>query len=251
MTALLAAEQAGLPGRLEPTSLRMEAPQLVCLVGPNGSGKTSLLHALARIGGPSGEVRIDGRRPDDLGPAGRRRLLSYLPASRGVAWPLAAQDLVRLGADEEQTLEAMAALDLAAFARRRIDRLSTGERSRVLIARALAPKPRLLLLDEPVANLDPLWQLRLMELLRRAVAGGQGAVVAMHDLDLAARFADRLVLMESGTIVADGEPGAVLGSQRLQEVFGIRREGGFWQPLASLPRSGGEGDHAEHGGGVT
>jgi iron complex transport system ATP-binding protein len=235
MTALLLAGKVGLPGRLEPADFRMESPGLVCLVGPNGSGKTSLLHALARIGGPSGEVRIDGLRPEDLAPAERRRLLSYLPASRDVAWPLAAEDVVRLGADEAEALEAMAALDLAAFARRRVDRLSTGERSRVLIARALAPRPRLLLLDEPVANLDPLWQLRLMELLRVAVTRGQGVVVAMHDLDLAARYADRLVLMDGGAIVADGEPRAMLGSERLQQVFGISREDGHWRPLAVSP----------------
>jgi iron complex transport system ATP-binding protein len=251
MTALLLAEKVGIAGRLDPADFRIEAAELVCLVGPNGSGKTSLLHALARIGNPSGEVRVDGRRPEDLGPARRRRLLSYLPASRDIAWPLAAEDVVRLGADEPEAAEAMAALDLGPFARRRVDRLSTGERSRVLIARALAPRPRLLLLDEPVANLDPLWQLRLMERLRLAVASGQGAVVAMHDLDLAARFADRLVLMDKGRVVADGEPEAVLGSERLEEAFGIRRVEGQWRPLASLPRSGGEGDHAKHGGGVT
>jgi iron complex transport system ATP-binding protein len=232
MTALLVAETVGLAGRLEPGDFRMEAPELVCLVGPNGSGKTSLLHALARIGGPSGEVRIDGRRPEDLAPAERRHLLSYLPASRDIAWPLAAADVVRLGSDESEALQAMAALDLAPLAGRRVDRLSTGERSRVLIARALAPKPRLLLLDEPVANLDPLWQLRLMERLRLAVKGGQGAVVAMHDLDLAARYADRLVLMEGRAIVADGEPGAVLDSARLGEVFGIKRTDGMWVPRA-------------------
>jgi iron complex transport system ATP-binding protein len=249
MTALLTAEKAGLAGRLEPADFRMESPQLVCLVGPNGSGKTSLLHALARIGGPSGEVRIDGRRPDDLAPAERRRLLSYLPASRDVAWPLAAEDVVRLGSDDSESAQAMAALDLAPFARRRVDRLSTGERSRVLIARALAPRPRLLLLDEPVANLDPLWQLRLMEILRLAVADRQGAVVAMHDLDLAARYADRLVLMEKGVIVGDGEPRAILGSARLEEVFGIRRVEGIWRPLSS-PSPDREGDHPKGGGGV-
>jgi iron complex transport system ATP-binding protein len=235
MTALLEAVGVALAGRLHATDLRIEAPELVCLVGPNGSGKTSLLHALARVGGPSGEVGIDGVRPEEAAPARRRRLLSYLPASRDVAWPLAARDLVRLGADEAEADEAMAALELTKWAGRRVDRLSTGERSRVLIARALAPKPRLLLLDEPVANLDPLWQLRLMERLRAAVAGGQGAVVAMHDLDLAARYADRLVLMDEGRIVAEGEPQALLGSGQLSEVFGIERAEGAWQPRSIEP----------------
>jgi iron complex transport system ATP-binding protein len=249
MTFLLEAAGVALPGRLLPTGFRIAAPELVCLVGPNGSGKTSLLHALARIGDPAGEVRIDGQRPEDLAPAPRRRLLSYLPASRDIAWPLAARDLVRLGAGDGEADEAMAALELTGWAGRRVDRLSTGERSRVLIARALAPKPRLLLLDEPVANLDPLWQLRLMERLRAAVAGGQGAVVAMHDLDLAARFADRIVLMERGAVVAEGEPRTMLGSTRLIEVFGIERVDGLWRPLAS-PSLDGEGDHPKGGGGV-
>lgn len=231
MTKLLQAEAVALAGRLSPADFAMEAPELVCLVGPNGSGKTSLLHALARIGGPAGEVRIDGLRPEDLAPARRRRLLSYLPASRDIAWPLTARDLVRLGAGAGEADEAMAGLDLTRWAARRVDRLSTGERSRVLIARALAARPRLLLLDEPVANLDPLWQLRLMERLREAVAAGQGAVVAMHDLDLAGRFADRLVLMDGGSIVAEGEPEAMLGSARLGEVFGIERVDGLWRPL--------------------
>jgi iron complex transport system ATP-binding protein len=232
MTALLEAAGLALAGRLAPTDFRISDAELVCLVGPNGSGKTSLLHALARIGGPSGEVRIDGARPEDLGPARRRRLLSYLPASRDIAWPLAARDLVLLGADEAEADEAMAELELTAWAGRRVDRLSTGERSRVLIARALAPKPRLLLLDEPVANLDPLWQLRLMERLRAAIDSGRGAIVAMHDLDLAARYADRLVLMEGGRIVAEGEPQAMLGSAELGEVFGIERSDGGWRPLS-------------------
>jgi iron complex transport system ATP-binding protein len=230
MTLLLEAKGAALAGRLAPTDFAIERPELVCLVGPNGSGKTSLLHALARIGQASGEVRIGGQRPEDLAPAARRRLLSFLPASRDIAWPLSARDLVRLGAGAAEADAAMAALDLTPWAERRVDRLSTGERSRVLIARALAPKPLLLLLDEPVANLDPLWQLRLMELLRLAVAGGQGAVVAMHDLDLAARYANRLVLMADGAIVEEGEPRAMLGSARLGEVFGIRRAGGIWLP---------------------
>ncbi|HEX9965682.1 MAG TPA: ABC transporter ATP-binding protein [Allosphingosinicella sp.] len=238
MTALLEAAGAALAGRLRPTDLRMEGPELVCLIGPNGSGKTSLLHALARVGGATGEVRIDGISPDRLGPARRRRLLSFLPASREVAWPLAARDLVRLGCGDCEADEAMADLDLAGFAERRVDRLSTGERSRVLIARALAPRPRLLLLDEPVANLDPLWQLKLMERLRDAVGRGQGAIVAMHDLDLAARWSDRLVLMEGGAVAAQGEPGAVLASSRLEQAFGIRRVDGEWRPLSSPSQMG-------------
>jgi iron complex transport system ATP-binding protein len=105
--------------------------------------------------------------------------------------------------------------------------LSTGERSRVLIARALAPRPRLLLLDEPTANLDPLWQIRLMELVREELKdGGRAALVAIHDLDAAARHADRILVMDKGRIAAEG-----LDGPHVAEIFGIERVGGRWRPV--------------------
>ncbi|HYE28141.1 MAG TPA: ABC transporter ATP-binding protein [Allosphingosinicella sp.] len=233
---MLEATGLSLPGRLFDVSLRIAAGELVGLVGPNGSGKTSLLHAIAGIGSPRGEVRVDGIDPSLLGPDERRRMLAYLPAARDAAWPISARDAIALGLPASAPPEAiepiLGALDLAGIVERRIDCLSTGERSRVLIARALVARPRLLLLDEPVANLDPLWQLRLMETLRAAVDQlGQGVVVAMHDLDLAARYADRLVLIDGGAIVAEGEPQAMLASPSLEAVFGIERVAGIWRPL--------------------
>jgi len=235
MTAPLAATGLALPGRLEPTDLLVDAPSLVCLVGPNGSGKTSLLHALAGIGAPSSTVRIGGVDCGGAAPAERRRLLAFLPASREAAWPVTVRDLVALGlpagAAAAEADWAIAALALEEFANRRIDQLSTGERSRALIARALAPKPRLLLLDEPVANLDPLWQLRLMDLLKRTVAAGQTVLIALHDLDLAARYADRLIVMNARRIVADGEPRALIEGDAIRSVFGIQMGKDGWQPV--------------------
>jgi iron complex transport system ATP-binding protein len=187
---------------------------------------------------------IDGVDPTALGPDERRRLLAYLPAAREAAWPISARDAVALGvpsgAPDEAIEAALGALDLTGLAARRIDRLSTGERSRVLIARALAPQPRLLLLDEPVANLDPLWQLRLMDHLRSLARDhGQAVLLAIHDLDLAARYADRLIVMSGGRIVADGEPGVLLGGPHIAAVFGIERHSGAWRPLSRTadPRS--------------
>jgi iron complex transport system ATP-binding protein len=233
---ILTACDLALPGRLAGASLSLASGELVCLVGPNGSGKTSLLHALAGIGHPSGTVTMDGIDPRRLGPARRPDFLTYLPATRDVHWPLLARDLIALGGGEA----GFASLELAPLLDRRIDTLSTGERSRVLIARALAPRPKLLLLDEPTANLDPLWQIRLMELVREEIGGGgraergRAALIAIHDLDAASLYADRILVMDRGRIAAEGLEGPHIG-----EIFGVERAGGAWREvrLPADPRS--------------
>ena len=242
MTALLEAERLALPKRLQPTGLRLGA-ELACLIGPNGSGKTSLLHALAGINRPGGRVRIDGVATAGLPAEARARLLAFVPASRDVAWPVRAGDLIRLGLpaahDPADLEEAVDALEIRPFLERRVDTLSTGERSRILIARAIAARPRLLLLDEPAANLDPHWQLRLMEMLVALARRGHGVIAAMHDLDLAGRYADRLLLMESGAVAADGAPREILSAPLLADIFSIVRGPEGWRPLspAERPRS--------------
>jgi iron complex transport system ATP-binding protein len=220
---MLSASGLSLPGRLSDASLEVAAGELVCLVGPNGSGKTSLLHALAGIGGVTGSVSLSGVDPRKLGPAERPRAFTYLPASRDLPWPLLARDLIALGGGGS-----VEGLELDAVLDRRVDTLSTGERGRVLIARALAPRPKLLLLDEPTANLDPLWQIRLMQLLRSELAGqDRCALVAIHDLDAAQRYADRILVMDRGRIAAEG-----LDGPHVAQIFGIGKVAGLWQPIA-------------------
>lgn len=241
---LLHASGLALADRLMPSSVDAAAGELICLIGPNGSGKTSLLHAIAGIGRPAGIVRIDGADPAAVAPEARRRLIAYLPASRDIAWPLIARDVIALGlpgnADDGAMESVIGELELGPYADRRIDRLSTGERSRVLIARALVARPKLLLLDEPVANLDPLWQLRMMDHLRLLTRRtGQAALIALHDIELARIYADRLIVMDKGAIAADGAPAAILEGLLIPAVFGIERIGGGWRPVSppADPRS--------------
>lgn len=220
---MLVARDLSLPHRLHGASLDIAAGELVCLVGPNGSGKTSLLHALAGIGGRPGDVALGGVDPRGIGPSRRTRLMTFLPAGREALWPLLARDVIALGGGDAVPPD----LELEALLDRRIDSLSTGERGRVMIARALAPRPRLLLLDEPIANLDPLWRIRVMDLIQMEVrSSDRAALVAIHDLDMAERYGDRILVMDGGRIVAEG-----LNDPQLAEVFGIVRSGNGWEPL--------------------
>lgn len=228
----LQAVGASLTGRMAPTDLTLAPGTLTALVGPNGSGKTSLLHALAGIGHAGGDVRIGGRPLSGIGPAMRPSRLGYVSASRELAWPLSVRAVVTLTAPEASPacVDAMLRdMDLTPLARRRADRLSTGERTRVLIARALLPGPPVLLLDEPFANLDPLWQLRLADRLRATAAAGTAILFSAHDLDLAAQLAERMLVIDAGACVADGTAAALEADGTIARVFGVARDTDGWR----------------------
>ena len=232
MTSLLDARGLALAGRLQPTDLQSGPGEMVALIGPNGAGKTSLLRSIAGIEADEGTVRIDGEDVSSASPARRMRLLSFLPATRSLIWPIAARDVVALGlpSPDPVRVEALIALlELEPIAHRPVNHLSTGERSRVLLARALAARPRLMLLDEPLSNLDPYWVIRTLEILRDEIGANESAaLVSVHDLNQVASF-DRVLLMDSGAIAADGGPAEMLGSAALEQAFRIARAGSGWR----------------------
>jgi iron complex transport system ATP-binding protein len=215
--------------------LLIEPGALTIVVGPNGAGKTTLLRALGGLLPPSqGGVTVGSRPLTSLSAAERARTVAYLPQSGSIAWPIPVHSVVALGRmphgersthlterGEAAVAAAIAAAGLHGFEARPATELSGGERARVLLARALATQAPILLADEPVAALDPRHQLLVLDVLRDQARGGASVVAVMHDLPLAARFADRVLLMREGRIEADGAPRDVLTPAQLANSFGI------------------------------
>jgi iron complex transport system ATP-binding protein len=215
-------------------SLTLRRGELAVMVGPNGAGKTTLMRALAGLLPADGEIRIDGQMLASLGPRERARRIAYLPQGHVFHWPMPAASIVMLGrephadrfsttsaADRAAVGRALRATGTEMFAERPVTTLSGGERARVALARALATEAAILLADEPTASLDPRHQLVVMALLRDAARNGTAVLAIMHDLLLAGRFADRVLVMDRGRLVADGPPGAALAGERLAGVFGV------------------------------
>lgn len=208
----------------------VRAGEVVGLVGPNGSGKSTLLKAAAGILPGGGSVRLNGTPLADVPPKALARQLAYLPQNPVCHWPLSVERVVELGLlpfelspqqREERIRRAMQSVDVTHFRGRCIHELSGGERARVFLARALAGDPDLLLVDEPGAGLDAYHQLQLMELIRARAEAGNGVVVVLHDLGLAARFCHRLLLMHEGRLAASGSADTVLSDRALAETHRI------------------------------
>jgi iron complex transport system ATP-binding protein len=220
---------------LNGVSLSLPSGQLVALVGPNGAGKTTLLRALAGLVPSTGSIEIGGDRLSSLSLRERARRFGYLPQGHHVHWPLPAKDVVALGRyphgatdparlwqrDEQAVLRAMRATNVVEFAERPVTELSGGERSRVALARVLAVEAPVLLADEPIASLDPRYQIDVMINLRSAADRGVLVVVVTHDLGLAARFADTVLVLSDGRLVAQGKPEQALSEQIMADVFRI------------------------------
>ena len=220
---------------LRGVELAVRPGEVVGLLGPNGAGKSTLMRALAGQVAHSGTVRIGERDAAGLSPAERARLVAYLPQARVIGWPMSVERAVGLGRlpwlgfggrpgprDMEICREAMAVMDVSGLADRRATELSGGEQARVLAARAIAQDTPVLIADEPASGLDPAHQISMMAALGSIARRGRAILVSLHDLTLAARWCDRVVLLRDGTVAADGDPAAVLDAAMLADVFGIR-----------------------------
>jgi len=214
---------------LADVELTATSGELLALVGPNGAGKTSVLRAaLGLLPIESGAVSIEGRPLAGLTARQKAEAMAYLPQDRRIAWNMPAIEIAALGlpflAGNEAralALEALSEVQAADLADRGVAEMSGGERARVLIARVLATGAKALLLDEPVAGLDPDAQFLLMDRLRARARAGQAVIVSLHDLSLAARYADRIVVMADARVAADGPPTEALSPEVLTQVFGL------------------------------
>jgi iron complex transport system ATP-binding protein len=220
---------------LNDISLSLSSGHLVALVGPNGAGKTTLLRALAGLVPCNGGIHVGGDALSSLSLRERARRFAYLAQGHIVHWPLPARDIVALGRyphgatdpsrltpkDSDAVLRAMQVADVVAFSERRVTELSGGERSRVALARVFAVEAPVILADEPTSALDPRHQIDVMKSLRKAADNGTLVIVVTHDLGLAARFADTVLVLSDGRLVSHGVPAESLSEQVMADVFRI------------------------------
>ena len=224
----------------------LQPGELIALVGPNGSGKTTLLRAIAGMQSSSGEIYSEGKNCRTLSAKLRARLISYLPQNGQIFWPMRVDEIVSLGLlsgidfnrslpprdrnfnQDDAVRFAMERCSVDHLAYRNAMSLSGGERARVLLARALVVSSRILLADEPIASLDPKYQLSMMQVLRAYADTGTAVLAVLHNISFALRFANRVILLNDGKIAGDGPGDQLLSMGLFDDVFGVR-----FEPMAS------------------
>lgn len=221
---------------LDGVSLRADRGQFVGLIGPNGAGKSTLLRTISGIlRYRRGAVSLEGADLQTLSSREIASSLALIPQIAPYTYGFTSMELVLMGRyphlgrfqiegkeDDRIARDAMRMTETEQFADRTLDTLSGGERQRVFVARALAQQPRILLMDEPTANLDVLHQLKVLDLVRRLVDDGLTAIAAVHDLNMAARYCDKLVLLSGGRVLAEGTPSEVLTPDTIASAFGVK-----------------------------
>ena len=221
---------------LDGVNLEADRGQLVGLIGPNGAGKTTLLRTISGIlRYRKGSVHLEGLDLISLSPKDVAATLALVPQIAPYTYGFTSIELVLMGRyphlgrfqiegreDDRIARDAMRLTETEQFADRTLDTLSGGERQRVFVARALAQQPRILLMDEPTANLDVLHQLKVLDLVRQLVDDGLTAIAAIHDLNMAARYCDKLVLLSDGQVLAEGSPSKVLTPETIESAFGVK-----------------------------
>ncbi|MBU1346481.1 MAG: ABC transporter ATP-binding protein [Alphaproteobacteria bacterium] len=219
---------------LSGVGLSIDVGKVTAIVGPNGAGKSTLLSCLAGLRDPtSGRVLLDAAAMTGMKPRDRARLLAFLPQTPEIAWSVEARTLIELGRtpftgargqtgeDRAAVDRAMAAANVEALEHRIVDTLSGGERARVLIARALAGEPEWLLADEPLTGLDPAHQLDAAALFRRLADDGVGVIITLHDLSMAQRLSDRIIVLAEGGVMADAPSATAFTPELLKRAYGV------------------------------
>lgn len=218
---------------LDGLNLVVENSEILGLVGPNGSGKTTLIKCIDKILKPKGSILLDGRDIDTVSRTELAKRLGYVPQSSATPLATTVFDTVLMGrrphiswrvsdADLDKVADVLGLLHLEDLAMRDFSQLSGGQKQKVLVARALAQEPEVLLLDEPTSSLDMKHQLEVMEMVASLVKEKDiSAVMALHDLNLASMFVDKLAILKDGKIYAAGEPADLLNARNIREVYGV------------------------------